>query len=398
MNTPRRYAIAGLGHRAEMYVRALAADRAVLAAFCDRNRTRMNVHKGWIGEPDIQCYNDFVTMLAKEDIDVVIVCTPDHTHATYIEAALDAGCDVITEKPMTTDIDGCRRILDAQRRTGRKVTVAFNYRYNPVHRKVRELLAAGTVGQIGSVTFEWLLDTRHGADYFRRWHREKANSGGLLVHKSGHHFDLVDWWLDSVPETVYAMGRLFFYGKENRRRHGAPEDAFALEFSPRLTALYRDAEHEDGYRRDQNVFSDGITIEDDMTVIARYRDGQQLSYHLVAYSPREGYRVAFNGDKGRLELEVFEGSDARAKITVQPHWGAAGVVLDTPVGEGHGGGDQRMLAELLGEPADDPLGSAADQLAGMWSLATGLAANRSLETGVPVAVRDLLSPAIKGER
>ena len=48
--------------------------------------------------------------------------------------------------------------------------------------------------------FEWALDTVHGADYFRRWHREKKNSGGLLVHKSSHHFDLVNWWLGDVPD------------------------------------------------------------------------------------------------------------------------------------------------------------------------------------------------------
>ena len=70
-----------------------------------------------------------------------------------------------------------------------------------------------------SVHFEWLLDTVHGADYFRRWHRQKANSGGLMVHKSGHHFDLVYWWLNAQPVTVGAMGRLGFYGVENGRGH-----------------------------------------------------------------------------------------------------------------------------------------------------------------------------------
>ena len=69
--------------------------------------------------------------------------------------------------------------------------VAFNYRYNPAHSEIRRLLAKGTIGDVGSVHFEWFLDTHHGADYFRRWHRERSQSGGLLVHKSAHHFDLV---------------------------------------------------------------------------------------------------------------------------------------------------------------------------------------------------------------
>lgn len=397
----RRYAIVGLGSRAQLFARALAGSpRAELTAFCDPNETRMRVHNGWLGtavpgyRPD-----DFPAMLAKERVDVVVVCTPDHTHADYVVAALHAGCDVVTEKPMTTDVDGARRILAARRETGRPVRVAFNYRYNPVHRRVRELLAAGAIGEVGSVEFSWLLDTAHGADYFRRWHRAKANSGGLLVHKSGHHFDLVNWWLGSGPETVFAFGRLFFYGEGN----GRPDDRFALdlEASPRLRALYRDAEHEDGYDRNQNVFAPGVTIEDDVSVLVRHRGGVVLNYHLHAYSPREGYRVAFSGSEGRLELDVRENEFARdaapapepgrARLTVQRHWKPAEVVFDGVLGEGHGGGDERMLAELLGDAEPDALGCAADHDAGLQALLTGLAANRSLDTGRPVPVAELLA-------
>ncbi|MBJ8193096.1 Gfo/Idh/MocA family oxidoreductase, partial [Bacillus cereus] len=89
-------------------------------------------------------------------------------------------------------------------RTGRKLRVTFNYRYAPHNTKIRELIMDGTLGEVLSVNFEWLLNTQHGADYFRRWHRDKRNSGGLLVHKSTHHFDLMNFWLGSKPETVYA--------------------------------------------------------------------------------------------------------------------------------------------------------------------------------------------------
>lgn len=89
-----------------------------------------------------------------------------------------------------------------------------------------------------------------------------------MVHKSGHHFDLVNWWLNAQPVTVGAMGRLAFYGEENGRRHGwardyerargsqeAKNDPFALdlEADETLKSIYADAEKEDGYHRDQNV-------------------------------------------------------------------------------------------------------------------------------------------------
>ncbi|MFB9689871.1 Gfo/Idh/MocA family protein [Amycolatopsis plumensis] len=398
----RRHAIVGLGSRAQLFAKALSASpRADPAPFCDHNETRMRVHNRWLGT-EIPGYRpeDFAAMLAKEHIDVVVVCTPDHTHAEYVVAALEAGCDVVTEKPMTTDVEGARAILAARRETGRSVRVAFNYRYNPVHRRVRELLAGGAIGEIGSVEFSWLLDTAHGADYFRRWHRDKAHSGGLLVHKSGHHFDLVNWWLGTGPETVFALGRLFFYG--DRAGHRADGDRFSLdlEASPKLRALYHDAEREDGYVRNQDVFAPGVTIEDDLSVLVRHHGGAVLNYHLHAYSPREGYRVAFSGSGGRLELDVREneyasGAEpvakrARARLTVQRHWEPPETVFDGLLGDGHGGGDERMLAELLGDAEPDALGCAADHDAGLQALLTGLAANRSLETGRPVPVAQLL--------
>ncbi|WP_206785967.1 Gfo/Idh/MocA family protein [Amycolatopsis sp. MtRt-6] len=398
----RRHAIVGLGSRAQLFAKALATSpRAELAAFCDHNETRMRVHNGWLGT-EIPGYRpaDFTAMLVKERIDVVVVCTPDHTHAEYVVAALEAGCDVVTEKPMTTDVEGARAILAARRETGRSVRVAFNYRYNPVHRRVRELLAGGAIGQVGSVEFSWLLDTAHGADYFRRWHRDKANSGGLLVHKSGHHFDLVNWWLGSGPETVFALGRLFFYGEKSGHRTDGDRFALDLDASPKLRALYRDAQREDGYVRNQDVFAPGVTIEDDLSVLVRHRGGAVLNYHLHAYSPREGYRVAFSGSEGRLELDVRENEypsgaepvpePGRARLTVQRHWEPPEAVFDGVLGEGHGGGDERMLAELLGDAEPDALGCAADHDAGLQALLTGLAANRSLVTGRPVSVEELL--------
>ncbi|KPH98118.1 Gfo/Idh/MocA family protein [Streptomyces mirabilis] len=436
----RRAAVVGLGARAQLYTEALTgphADRVDLVGLCDVNAHRMAVHNEWIaaahpGRAPVPAYaaEDFDLMLRRERVDLVVVCTVDRTHDAYIVRALEAGCDVVTEKPMTTDADRARRILDARRRTGREVRVAFNYRYNPVHSAVREILASGGIGEVGSVHFEWLLDLRHGADYFRRWHREKANSGGLMVHKSTHHFDLVNWWLGTRPETVYAQGGLFFYGdtaggrrglaRPYTRAHGSPaarDDPFAVHLadSPALRALYLDAEHEDGYHRDQNVFGPGVTIEDDMAVLVRYSSGATLTYHLTAYAPWEGYRVCFNGSEGRLELLVEESTWSRPPVRTRTsgpvmHGAAVGdeagrtelllrrfweppQEVKVPTGEGgHGGGDVRMLADLFGERTDgaDPLGRAADAVDGARSLVTGLAANRSFESGLPVRAQALL--------
>jgi len=421
-----RYAIVGTGSRAEMYVRALAVDRtgtaadAELVALADVNPRRVEVYNRLLvshSRDPVPAYlaSDFRAMLDKEQVDVAIVSTVDRTHDEYIVAALEAGRDAITEKPMTVDAARCRRILDAVERTGRRVTVTFNYRYNPLHERVKELLREGAIGEVGSVHFEWLLDVQHGADYFRRWHREKANSGGLLVHKASHHFDLVNWWLGAEPVEVYAYGRLFVYGdaggerhgyaRDYERAHGAPaaeDDPFALRLAddPRLRELYLDAEAEDGYLRDRNVFAPGVTIEDDMAVLVRYSTGATMTYHLTAYAPWEGYRIAFNGSRGRLELDVVSndrvtGSPLHgSSLRVRELWKAP-VDVEVPgyAREGHGGADARMTAMLFGGPDQpaDPLGRSASERDGALSLLTGLAANASLDNGRPVPVADLLA-------
>ncbi|EKY3231906.1 Gfo/Idh/MocA family oxidoreductase [Cronobacter malonaticus] len=416
----KKYALVGTGGRAGMYIEAIGRtfrDTAQMVAFCDTNQTRMRYANRLLenaGAPPVPCFvaAQFEAMIHDTRPDTIIVTTMDRTHDDYIVRALHAGCDVITEKPMTIDEARALRILNAIEDTGREVRVTFNYRYAPHHSKVRELLMNGTIGEVFSVHFEWLLNTEHGADYFRRWHREKRNSGGLLVHKSTHHFDLMNFWLGSYPQRVYAEGALRFYGRENAEKRGvshfyprahgyaaAKDDPFALhmEESAQLKALYLDAEHEDSYFRDQSVFGDGITIEDTLSVLVKYQNQTQLTYSLNAYLPQEGLNVVFNGSRGRLEMKLVEnsyvnggglreaeGSLDRCDITVYPMF-AAPWKADFTLGEGgHGGGDNAMLADLFGEPGDDPLQRAADHRAGAMSILTGIAGNISMQQQRPV--------------
>ncbi|WP_114383593.1 Gfo/Idh/MocA family protein [Paenibacillus prosopidis] len=427
MMTKKRYVLVGSGGRAEFFYGALATDfrdTSELLAFCDINQTRMdyansilvNKYKHEI----VRTYksNEFDRMIEVEKPDAVIVTSMDRTHHTYIIRALELGCDVVTEKPMTVDEKKCQEIIDAVERTGRNVRVTFNYRYAPHHTKARELIANGAIGRVTSVHFEWLLNTQHGADYFRRWHRNKQNSGGLLVHKSTHHFDLVNFWIGSQPESVFAFGDLLFYGRENAELRGetqfyeratgnpiAENDPFALHLdkNEHLKSMYLDAEHEDGYRRDQSVFGDGINIEDTMGVLVRYKNNAILTYSLNAYLPWEGYRIAFNGTKGRLEMNIVEqsyvnsggeksqeGALKEKTITVFPMFAAPyEVEVEEGVG-GHGGGDPVLLNDLFGKPVEDPFHRAANHVDGARSILTGIAANRSIQTGQAVQIDDLV--------
>jgi predicted dehydrogenase len=431
----RRYALIGAGHRAQMYVDAMIgpyADRAVLVAICEPNPVRAQYYVDRVvaaGLPAPVAYSPdhLEAMIAAERIDRVIVAARDDLHAELIVRSLDAGADVVVEKPLTIDGPSAAAIEDAIDRTGREVVITFNYRYSPRNSALRQVIQDGTIGDVTSVDFSWVLDTKHGADYFRRWHREKRNSGGLLIHKASHHFDLVNWWIRSEPRRVFASGGLRFYGAENAAARGVENrpsrgthdnaDPFELDLrtDERLKALYLDAEQHDGYLRDRDVFSDGITIEDNLALIVDYASGATLSYSLNAHSPWEGYRVAVNGTLGRAELDVVERGAVLAdeglhpvldpsavsteskpslrpegeRLIVQRHWEAAyEVAIDGGEG-GHGGGDALLLSDVFVGPGSDPLARPADWRDGVRSISVGIAGNRSLDSGLPVQVRDL---------
>ena len=427
----KRFVQVGTGGRARFFYTALAttySETSELVAICDINKVRMeytnNVLVNDLGYHPVRMYmaDEFDKMIETEKPDVVIVTSIDRTHHRYIKRAMELGCDVISEKPMTVDTDKCNQILDAIEETGKHLRVTFNYRYAPHNSLVRELIMKDTIGKVQQVHFEWTLNTSHGADYFRRWHRDKRNSGGLLVHKSTHHFDLVNFWLDTYPDTVYAMGGLKFYGRENAEERGitkfytrvhgsenAKGDPFALvmEGNPQLEGLYLNAEKEDGYIRDQSVFGDNISIEDTMNVIVKYHNGAVMSYSLNAYSPIEGFRVCFTGTKGRMILDVVEsvyvngqgkheaeGLVKGKKLTVYPMF-AEPYIVDIPEGEGgHGGGDPVLLQDIFGIPEPDPLNRAASHVDGVASIMTGISANKSIATGMPVKVDELLGRKI----
>lgn len=423
----KKYVIVGVGSRSRMYQRAIQVDYksfAELVGFCDVNEGRLKLaqrrsrdYNG--GEPPIYDAKDFDKMITETKPDIVIVTTVDGFHHQYVIRGMELGCDVITEKPMTIDDAKCQQIIDTQKKTGKKCTVTFNYRYSPPRTQVKDLLMSGVIGDLLSVDFHWMLNTHHGADYFRRWHSQKKFSGGLMVHKATHHFDLVNWWLSAIPVSVFATGKREYYtptmakrlglNSHHERCHTCPEKSacgFELNLAKdrSLKTLYLDNEKYDGYFRDRCVFRPDIDIEDTMNVLVKYDNNVTLCYSLNAFNSWEGYYIMFNGTKGRIEHMIQEkiyisGTDSEQGGIKEGGTTTKIIRLRGPayfeepwVGEGgHGGGDKVLLDDIfLPEKKTDKYLRAADQRAGAYSILTGIAANHSMSKGISVKIADLV--------
>ena len=403
----RRYAMVGTGHRGtgmwgkDIFERY--ANEIEFVGLCDKNGKRAEAGKKLIGA-GCPTFTNFDEMVAKARPDLLMVTTVDSTHHEFITRALAKGIDVITEKPMVTEASQAQAILDAEKKYNRRITVAFNYRYAPKHQKIKELLQSGEIGKITSVDFSWYLDTSHGADYFRRWHRLKSGGGSLWVHKATHHFDLVNWWLGADPVEVTAYGELNVYGKSGPYRHtncrSCPHKAkcpfyWDLTKNERLMKLYAECEDVDGYMRDGCVFKEDIDIYDTMSAAVRYSNGAMMSYSLDASLPIEGYHIAFNGTRGRLEVRDFERQpwpvELESEIYLIKSFPRSRERIEVPnIGGGHSGGDDRLSDVIFkNAPVPEHLALPGSR-AGAMSCLTGIAARTSIEQKRPVKISELV--------
>jgi predicted dehydrogenase len=404
----RRYAIVGTGDRAQaMWGRPLVqrySDVLQFVGLCDINPKRAAAAKELMGA-DCPTYTNFDQMCDQAKPDLLMVTTVDAFHSEYIVKGLDRGLDVMTEKPMVINEQQCQAVLDAEKRNNRKIVVTFNYRYAPKHVTIKETLMSGEIGRILSVDFAWYLDVYHGADYFRRWHRLRNGGGSLWVHKATHHFDLINWWLAADPVEVVADGQLKVYGKNSPFRsekcRGCPHQKqcrFYYDMTTNATRmkLYAACEDVDRYYRDGCVFREDVDIFDTMSAMVKYSNGAVMSYSLNAHMPFEGYRLAFNGEFGRLEVRDHERQPWEVKdedeteIYLTKSFGQRRRI-PIPRAEGaHGGGDDR-LRDLIFRHAQAPDHMRLpDSRAGAMSCLTGIAARKSIDEKRAVRISELV--------
>lgn len=396
----------------------------------DINPGRLEYAKEYM-KVDCPTFINFEEMVNQTQPDLVIVTTKDSTHHEFIIKGLQMGCDVLTEKPLTTDERKCQAILDAERSSGKNLIVGFNYRWSPYSTKIKELLSEGAIGKVTSVDFHWYLNTYHGASYFRRWHGERESGGTLWVHKATHHFDLLNWWLDSDPSEVFAYGALEHYGSKgpfrgDKCRTCAHKDDckffWDITSNERYMNLYVKNEHHDGYIRDNCLFREEINIYDKMSAQIKYANDVVVNYSLTTYSPYEGWKIAFNGMDGRLEawLDIpymnSEGlsqeelhtaemnqnldDDVRYEpMILHKNWDKYETV-NVPVERGgHGGGDSRLQDKIFKNPeAADPYKHSAGVRDGAMSILIGIAARNSIETGEPVRIASLTDLQPRAQR
>ena len=431
MNT--RYALCGLSNRGiSHFARPLlgtagpaddysATSRLVALIDTDEARARQFLEKQAPNAYDAPTWfapADFDAMVDATRPDVVLVASPDRTHVDYILAALRRGLDVVTEKPMTSTAADAARVLEAEAKSAGKVRVTHNMRYTSRHRQIRRLIQSGAIGDVTHASLDYHVDISHGASYFLRWNRQRANSGGLSIHKSSHHLDLMNWLIGDLPRTVFAFGALNYYGPNGANRpplaaHATAAELRALDpyyLAQRGTGVFPDdgsVDRPGAYGlsypgqypagQDLYLYDAEIDIEDTYSSVIQYRRGASLAYSIDFSSPWEGYVLGISGTRGRIEADFGKDVDGRPRrdedvLTYYPLFGEPQQHRIGKSGGDHDGSDALLRRNIFGGgiPESDELSLKATTLDGAYAVAAGEAMWRSVATGLPIDVDSLL--------
>lgn len=429
----KRYAICGVSNRAiGMFIRPIVehfSSNHKVVALLDADPRRFEVCKQ--AQPAMEQIpeylpDQFAEMIQETQPDVIIVASRDDTHASYIIQGLEHDVDVIVEKPMATTAKDSRRILEVEASSKGKVIVTFNYRYNPIHMKIKEMILEDKVGMITSIDLNWYIDTYHGASYFKRWNRMREFSGGLSIHKSSHHFDLVNWWTGQTPVEAFSFGGLYYFGEDGplnpQKEDGRHCNTCAVrqncQYYTRWSTRTRSEQIKDdhlgtvkeqgpqgnytNYRPDQCIFDSEIAIEDVYTATIRYDKGALLSYSVNFSVPYEGYRLAINGTKGRIETTEYHAPKRVPFPTPQqtidyfPLFGSKETIHVVHKEGGHGGGDPVLLEDIfLGVDPNRSYQILSGSSDGAYAVATGEAVWRSVKEKRPINIQELLREEVK---
>lgn len=365
---PVRAILIGAGHRGMIYASYSInhPDELQIVAVADPSSERRKAVQEEYEIPEAHCWNDWADVFQRPKFaDAVIIATPDQLHTAPCLAALDAGYDVLLEKPIAPSEEECRAILRKAKETGRIVGVCHVLRYSPYFRELKAVIDAGLIGNIISIQHMEPIEHIHMShSYVRGKWRNSKKATPIILAKSSHDTDIIRWLVNSPVHDVHCFGNLSWFTNRNAPP-GSTErctDGCAVEGSCPYSAIqiyYRDRKRlyvfdpplgDDDWGEhilEQLKITDyGRCVyrmdndqPDHLTVNMLFENGVTAAFSMEAHVSYEGRRTRIMGSAGDIigDMETFVLTDFRTRK--QTSWN-----LKT---DAHGGGDHRLIKDWI---------------------------------------------------
>jgi predicted dehydrogenase len=357
---PLRLGVIGTGMMGCEHIRNIAAlDGAVVAAISDphensRSQALETLRHNGADQDQPRVFHDHRDLLDQGEVDAVIIASPNHTHVDVLGDVLATGVHCLVEKPLCTTVDDCMEVLAASENRSAITWVGLEYRYMAPVKALLDVVHSGSLGELKMLSirehrFPFLVKVDN-------WNRFTKNTGGTLVEKCCHFFDLMNVAVGSRPRRVFASGA---------------QDVNHLD------EIYN------GERAD---------ILDNAFVIVDYDNGVRASLDLCMFAEASQYEqeIVAVGSLGKAETRLPNGDGLiigrRADRSLQTmptpmdqsvayegfHWGASYIEVD-------------KFCQAIRTGSQPEVGV----MDGLWSVAVGQAAHRSIDRGAPVEIDDL---------
>lgn len=200
-----RYALIGCGRISPNHIMAAKNNNLDFVAMCDIDPKMMKDKTEKFGLDSVHQYTDYQEMLEKEKPELVAIATWSGEHARIALDCLDAGCNVIVEKPIALSLADADRIIAKANEKNLKVCANHQNRFNKSIQKIRTALEAGRFGKMfyGTATIRW----NRNQDYYKQapWRGTWEEDGGALMNQCIHNIDLLRWMMGDEVDTVYGM-------------------------------------------------------------------------------------------------------------------------------------------------------------------------------------------------
>jgi len=367
---PLKFGLIGVGMMGREHLgNLMALDGAEVVAIADPHLpSRAKLHQVWSEGEEREPLQEFKThqdLLRADLCDAVVVSTPNFNHKDVLADVFRTSCDVLVEKPLGINVTDCLEIIDLAEAANFAGTawVGLEYRYMPPVTRLIEEVAAGVVGDVKMVTirehrFPFLSKVGH-------WNRFHRSSGGTLVEKCCHFFDLMDLIVGARPSQVFASGSQAVNHLEERYNGKSPD---------MLDNAYVVVDYPDGARAmlDLCMFADATHNQEEVVAVG---DKGKVE----AFVPEGIMRLGRRGQHWIGDVETIEVSDSRIAFE-----------------GGHNGSSfLEMLAFLEAVVEDKP--AEVTLLDGLWSVAVGEAGHRSIDERRPVELAEIMPKSLVGD-
>ncbi len=406
-------AILGSGSRgAESYGRLFLEmqDKYEIVSLCDISSATLQKYQKIFNVPQESCFLTEEEFFKARRADLLVIATLDKDHVRQCLAGLQAGYDILMEKPISDSKEECLQLLEAQKKYGGKVFVCHVLRYAPAFMKVGELLKEGAIGKLVSIqAIEQVAYWHQSHSYVRgNWRREEDTTPMILA-KCCHDLDLLQFYADSACVSVSSVGELTYFKKENApegtatrcmeckdkdtcpysakriylelfEAWGSPENSWPFSVLTPVIPLTKEAilkaVQEGPYGR--CVFHCDNDVVDHQFVQMTFANGVKASLLMTGFTAGSGRIMKFYGTTGEI---VFD--EERGVIEVKPFGSPANVIAVNTLGEkgySHGGGDYGLISALY-EILRSENSTATSLAASIESHLIGICAEESRKAG-----------------